>query len=721
MEVSMTAGIFTKIIRIPMAFCLAALCIAGAEAQEIEYVGSYYLGGEFAGLHVNFPYAFCGMNRGFQILDVSYPEAIIRVGDNPFVGQVRGFSVSGAYAYATTFGQDFGRFFIVDIEDVEAPAITAVLDSVGRGQLAISDDYAYILDYDEPVGIIDVSDPYNPEIAGTYVNNDNNYDIFISGSYAYLASDDVGLRVLDISDPLEPVVIGQYSSPVSVCSGEVFVSGTYAYTVSRTSDYDAMIEIVDVSDPYEPVYVGHLDVWNAGGLFVEGNYVYAFQEWFFDAMLLIIVNVEDPANPYIESSTEFGSILDPLNIFVAEGRAYVSRDQTLTIMDVSDPSAPTELGGYTSKSGLDRIEVEGNYVYGIFGPLDGDLYIFGISDPSSPELVAAYYVGGVTSDLTVTGDYVYVAANGLKIVDVSIPESPLLVGEYETGTIRSVDVQGDYAYLSVWASEMHVVNIADTGNPVLVGQCPVEWPWGIFVQDDLAFIARYYDDLGLAIVDISNPQEPIFIGGCEAPVAYQRWVHVQSQYAYMTVNDGIQIIDVSDPYNPDPVAYYYTPGRTDDVYIRENHAYIADAQNGLIILDISNPPNPEFVASFDTPGWAHSVQVLGEYAYVADEYSLMILGFTPGPCEYIAGDCNHNGIALELGDVAAMIGNYRGTIGPYYICDCGVDPPGSHFAATADPDGNCVPNELSDVVSEIGAYRGTAEVSGCPDCPGSGR
>ena len=88
-----------------------------------------------------------------------------------------------------------------------------------------------------------------------------------------------------------------------------------------------------------------------------------------------------------------------------------------------------------------------------------------------------------------------------------------------------------------------------------------------------------------------------------------------------------------------------------------------------------------------------------------------------GDCVYIPGDCNHNGAALELGDVIAMISMYRGTVDPYYTCDC--PPHGSVFAPEADPDGNCVALELGDVVTEIAAYRGTGTASGCEDCPGS--
>lgn len=99
------------------------------------------------------------------------------------------------------------------------------------------------------------------------------------------------------------------------------------------------------------------------------------------------------------------------------------------------------------------------------------------------------------------------------------------------------------------------------------------------------------------------------------------------------------------------------------------------------------------------------------------EAGFWVGGSITGNCVYIAGDVNSNGIPLELSDVMAMIGNYRGTLAPSYTCDC----PGQalNFAAAADPGGNCLPFELNDVVVEIDAYRGTALASGCSDCPGS--
>ena len=97
------------------------------------------------------------------------------------------------------------------------------------------------------------------------------------------------------------------------------------------------------------------------------------------------------------------------------------------------------------------------------------------------------------------------------------------------------------------------------------------------------------------------------------------------------------------------------------------------------------------------------------------DISFCINGTLP-PCDYIPGDCDANGIPLELNDIMTMIGMYRGTVMPPYECYC--PPHGDNFTPTADPNGNCVANELGDVVTEIAAYRGSDTASGCPDCPG---
>ncbi len=112
--------------------------------------------------------------------------------------------------------------------------------------------------------------------------------------------------------------------------------------------------------------------------------------------------------------------------------------------------------------------------------------------------------------------------------------------------------------------------------------------------------------------------------------------------------------------------------------------------------------------------WLYGWLPVGDF-----DISFCINGFLHPPCDYIPGDCDANGIPLELNDIIAMVGMYRGSVVPSYECFC--PSRGDNFTPTADPNGNCIANELADVVREIGAYRGSDTASSCPDCPGSDR
>ncbi|MFQ6616699.1 MAG: hypothetical protein ACE5HZ_08065, partial [Fidelibacterota bacterium] len=74
-------------------------------------------------------------------------------------------------------------------------------------------------------------------------------------------------------------------------------------------------------------------------------------------------------------------------------------------------------------------------------------------------------------DVSETGDLVYVAdgAAGLRIIDVSNPQAPELLGGVRTsGTAKDVAMAGRYVFVAVGAGGVDMVDVSDPGNPVLV-------------------------------------------------------------------------------------------------------------------------------------------------------------------------------------------------------------------------------------------------------------
>ena len=47
-------------------------------------------------------------------------------------------------------------------------------------------------------------------------------------------------------------------------------------------------------------------------------------------------------------------------------------------------------------------------------------------------------------------------------------------------------------------------------------------------------------------------------------------------------------------------------------------AYVAVSEQGMQIIEVSNPAAPAALGNIDTPGYAEDVQVVGDLAYIAD-------------------------------------------------------------------------------------------------------
>jgi len=131
---------------------------------------------------------------------------------------------------------------------------------------------------------------------------------------------------------------------------------------------------------------------------------------------------------------------------------------------------------------------------------------------------------------------------------------------------------------------------------------------------------------GLVIIDINDPTNPQQIGRFDTYDAYG--VYVSGNYAYVASYFGLVIIDISDPTNPQQKEHLDTNGYAYDVYVSGSYAYVAyreNRENGLVIIDISDLTNPQKVGHYDTNEIAWGVYVSGNYAYVADGFNGLVI------------------------------------------------------------------------------------------------
>ena len=88
-----------------------------------------------------------------------------------------------------------------------------------------------------------------------------------------------------------------------------------------------------------------------------------------------------------------------------------------------------------------------------------------------PEFVGSVDTPGYARGVAVSGDFAHVAdeAEGLRVIDVSSPSTPVEVGFADTpGNARGVEVSGGYAYVADGNSGLRVIDVSTPSTPVEV-------------------------------------------------------------------------------------------------------------------------------------------------------------------------------------------------------------------------------------------------------------
>ncbi len=278
---------------------------------------------------------------------------------------------------------------------------------------------------------------------------------------------------------------------------------------------------------------------------------------------------------------------------------------------------------------------------------EGGLKIVDISELAQPLPVATVPLSELGNldviNLHQSGQYLYLVLGnifnedqnpGLAIVDVSSPETPILldiwIGTGLFGGAGVVRTEGNYAYLGAMQNGLIVFDISDKADIVQTSQFvpditfpspnpdPLKYnARGMAVNNDLVYLC--YDAGGIRIIDVADKANPAQIGQYSNPLlnslprAYNNIV-LDGSYAYATVDYcGLEVLDISDPaqisqagwWNPwncqsNPLNWFVSPGHTNEISFDDdcNLLFLSSGKSDLHILDISDPTEPDSCSFF---------------------------------------------------------------------------------------------------------------------------
>ncbi len=277
---------------------------------------------------------------GMVIVDISNPL-------NPqYLGRYAEYSKNVQVIDDIAYLTSGNGFFIVNVSVPSSPSLLGENNTFDCDGLYVDGDLAFVGCRYYGMVIFNISNPTMPDFVGEYVNGSNqDYDdIFVANNTAYIADYQGGnLKIINVTDPYNPEIHGIYDyDTVEGGPNDVFVVDDICYL----SDYDGGLKIINVSDPESVVT---LTTYNSGGwvsgVFVSDNIAYVS-----DYLTGIrILNVSSPSSPVL-----LGSFYDPsenaYSIFFANSILYVGWG--MEGLKIIDPGYDSDEDGWS-----DQVEI----------------------------------------------------------------------------------------------------------------------------------------------------------------------------------------------------------------------------------------------------------------------------------------------------------------------------------------------------------------------------
>jgi hypothetical protein len=538
---------------------------------------------------------------GLQVVDVHNPSQTYVLSSLATACPATSLFLSGSLVY---LGEGDCGLQIIDVSDPGNPLLRGSYPGLVNDSW-VAGSRAYLAG--EDLEILNVSNPDAPVLLGTYPGEYGIGSVQVSGNHAFAANSYL-LQIIDVSNPISPTLSGQFSTGFSIKDVSVDGAYAYLLSreddILSSSTYCRM-DVLDVSNLSQPELSGGTahpaygyDDCN-GHLQVVGNTLFAA-----DGSLEII----DSSNPQAPTLTgRFISDARPVDVQVQGGQIYLAdKERGMTVMNANPTGVPVLVGSYpyTLPSRASELRVVEHRAYvAVSLPSHphfpaGRLDILDVSDPVSPTLLGSYAVTGI-QDMHLDGERAYLVdaragfSPHLEIVDASNPAAPQMLGEYGTTSeaFSTVYASGDTAYVYAYgyaggeAREFRVLDVSNPLTPMLVGALDSDYLYDIQGVGDLIYGLSNIGSLD--IIDVSNPQIPVRETRFALDGAGYQLQVTNGLASIALQTGGVEIVDVHDPASPVKLASYDTPGSASAVQVVGDTLYVSDGAGGLQVLRYS--------------------------------------------------------------------------------------------------------------------------------------
>jgi len=524
---------------------------------------------------------------GLSIVDLSNPEHPIVVGSINPPGIASDVFVDFPMVYIAS-GRDEGAY-IVDASDPTNPVLVGNIPSPGDTfEIVVDDGIAYLAGGNAGLRIHDVSDPNAPFALGYWVPWQRVYGLDFADGLVYAANAGSGLQILDVSNTADPVVIGVVDTPDEARA--VTLVGNRALV----ADKSGMVQ-VDISVPTSPVLVSRHGT--IGEVYsVSASDRFAFFADYPHQLNVVDFSVPTPLEP--SAITSGGALSD---VLVENQIGYGARPYgALQIFDLSDPLSPVLLGTHSGSGGRDYLDLDQREGTVAAAAESDGIDLFDATVPSAPVLAANVDLGAYTMGVAFREDLLLATAyGGAHLFDVQDPYAPTPLGSVKLGGYAQGPAwNGSVAYVGL-DSMVVVLDVSAPESPLLIAEIEMPtWVLSITVDEGQAIVAL--GDHGLAFLDVSDPLAPVISRFVRTPGSAVRVLR-SGEFIHVACTTGFASYWAPPGETPVAIGSATTPGGTKGLATADGFVLVGNSSDdGLLTYAGPCPIVPASVLAVDS-------------------------------------------------------------------------------------------------------------------------
>ena len=253
-------------------------------------------------------------------------------------GQFNGVFKDVAYMDGFVFCSTLSHLLIFDMSDPSSPQLVSVYEmaSMIYGLEARDNLVYFVADHDGILGILDVSNPANPQLVSSLPLGCFPYGIELHGNHAYVVSFYTDVIAIDITDPFNPELKGTYDFS-GQASGDLAIDGNIGCVGTNV----AITYIFDISDPDNPTYAGEINVDHVWDIAVKGDYAYLAIYDMQSDKTLVIMDISHPSTPGVAGVLSLGRV-NTMDVSGDYAYLTLSGCYEFVVVDITDVYNPVE-------------------------------------------------------------------------------------------------------------------------------------------------------------------------------------------------------------------------------------------------------------------------------------------------------------------------------------------------------------------------------------------